>query len=320
MVEIDETTAVGFAAGSVLIALVLCIAMRRHKRGDAAIGWLMLSNLALLAASMGVLGSAALPFALSTAVVIVGAFSGICFAFFAVMKAERQPLPWRLLSVLGLTGFAAQATIAAHTGSVLFLMATSSVLNTGLILYILFTIWRTTRHHGERLAVLLCLPFAAIGAGYLLRLPVILFWPDGGLPLAATLFIIVSLAWAAVLLELAMITLREAQARTRLKAALREAEEATFARTRFLLAISHDLRTPLNGILGLSELMRAQTLGPLPDTYSAYAEEIHRNGSELAELVSDLMVHSSEGGPEDMPAGASDITAAVRQKFGEDAA
>ncbi|MFK7942175.1 MAG: sensor histidine kinase [Paracoccaceae bacterium] len=320
MPTIDSTTAVAFAAGSVVIALVLCVALRRQRNGDAAIGWLMLSNLALLMASTGVLSNGAMPFLVSSAIVIGGAYAGICFAFFAVLRAEAMPLPWRLFGTVGLVGFAAQAIIAAQTGSVLFLMATSSILNTSVTAFIIVNLWRLTRGYGGRTATLVCLPFVAICAGYAARLPVIVIWPDTDLPLAATALIVVAMAWASVILELALIALRETQSRVELKKALEVAEAASTARTRLLLGASHDLRTPLNAILGLSELMRHQTLGPLPDQYSKHAEQIHQSGTELAEMISDLLIHASEGSDKCEAATPLAVDEVVRQKFGEAAA
>ncbi len=63
------------------------------------------------------------------------------------------------------------------------------------------------------------------------------------------------------------------------------AEAASRAKTQFLANMSHEFRTPLNAILGFSELIRDQATGPHAD----YARDIHASGRHLLELVNDLL-------------------------------
>lgn len=57
-----------------------------------------------------------------------------------------------------------------------------------------------------------------------------------------------------------------------------------------LSIISHELRSPLNAILGFSDVMREEVFGPMGNPrYSAYAEDIHRSGRHLLSLVNDLL-------------------------------
>ena len=316
MFRIDPASVVLFAAGSVVIALILCVALRRHKRGDQAIGWLMASNVAMLVASLGLLAISYLGFVLGSATVIGGAYAGISFALFAVLRAEGQVLPWRVIGGVGLAGTGMQAWLAAETGSVPLLMLTSSVLNSSLCLVAIRRVWQLTRGYGDRMAVLLCLPFAAIFTGYAMRLWVVAIWPEGQAPITATILIIVAMSWAAVILELGMIALRETQARVRLNAALEEVKQAHAARTKFLLGLSHEVRTPLNAILGMSELMRAELAGPLPDGYKEQVAQIQENGQDLLLLLSELIDAAGDDAPDASAKQAGDaIDTAVRQKF-----
>ncbi len=70
-------------------------------------------------------------------------------------------------------------------------------------------------------------------------------------------------------------------------------EERIAARTitnRLLTFLSHDLRTPLNGILGFSEIMMSGLLGRLDrNDYEAYARDIHTAGQDLLRLVNGLL-------------------------------
>jgi signal transduction histidine kinase len=76
----------------------------------------------------------------------------------------------------------------------------------------------------------------------------------------------------------------------------RAAEQIT---NRLLTFLSHDLRTPLNGILGFSEIMMNGVLGPLDkDAYEAYARDIHTAGQDLLRLVNGLLdLSHSESAP-----------------------
>ena len=48
-----------------------------------------------------------------------------------------------------------------------------------------------------------------------------------------------------------------------LRAALRQAEIANKMKAAFLAAMSHELKTPLNAVLGFSEIIRDEVLGPV---------------------------------------------------------
>jgi len=72
--------------------------------------------------------------------------------------------------------------------------------------------------------------------------------------------------------------------------ARKRAEEANFAKSRFLATMSHELRTPLNAILGFSEIMRDEVLGPIGnDSYREYSNDIHRSGSHLLKLINEIL-------------------------------
>lgn len=70
----------------------------------------------------------------------------------------------------------------------------------------------------------------------------------------------------------------------------RKAEEANFAKSRFLATMSHELRTPLNAILGFSEVMRDEIMGPIEnDAYRGYVADIHDSGRHLLELINEIL-------------------------------
>jgi PAS domain S-box-containing protein len=70
----------------------------------------------------------------------------------------------------------------------------------------------------------------------------------------------------------------------------REAEEASVRKTRFLAAVSHDIRTPANAISLLAELIRRTASNPamageVPDL----AQELHGSAISLVGLLSDVL-------------------------------
>lgn len=72
--------------------------------------------------------------------------------------------------------------------------------------------------------------------------------------------------------------------------ALAEAERANRAKSEFLATMSHEFRTPLNAILGFSEMLRSQYLGPMgSQSYVDYANDIHNSGEHMLALVNDVL-------------------------------
>ncbi len=70
----------------------------------------------------------------------------------------------------------------------------------------------------------------------------------------------------------------------------RRAEEANFAKSRFLATMSHELRTPLNAIIGFSEVMKSEILGQhAVPTYREYASDIHDSGQHLLKLINEIL-------------------------------
>lgn len=80
------------------------------------------------------------------------------------------------------------------------------------------------------------------------------------------------------------------QAEAALQTALSDTERASQAKTEFLATMSHEFRTPLNAILGFSEILRAQYFGPLGAlNYTEYANDIHESGEHMLALVNDVL-------------------------------
>ena len=93
------------------------------------------------------------------------------------------------------------------------------------------------------------------------------------------------------------------QENERLEAELLAADEANRAKTFFLSNMSHDIRTPLNAIIGYTTL--AEKAGDETEK-SAYLEKIGNAGRQLLDIVNDVLEMSRiesgriEPQPEDM--------------------
>ncbi len=74
-----------------------------------------------------------------------------------------------------------------------------------------------------------------------------------------------------------------------LAAANTQLEETSRHKSEFLANMSHELRTPLSSILGFSELLREQTIGPLNEKQARYIGHIHQSGSHLLHLIRDIL-------------------------------
>jgi histidine kinase len=92
-----------------------------------------------------------------------------------------------------------------------------------------------------------------------------------------------------------------AQRTTELQAALaeaaaaqRRAEEASRAKTKFLNAVNHDIRNPLNGILGYAGLVLENAGDRLPPQQAANLEKMTALGRELLELVQGFIDYTRE--------------------------
>ncbi|HEY5972804.1 MAG TPA: two-component regulator propeller domain-containing protein, partial [Pseudoxanthomonas sp.] len=64
------------------------------------------------------------------------------------------------------------------------------------------------------------------------------------------------------------------------------AEQASLAKTRFLATLGHEVRTPMTGVMGMSELLLAT---PLDEKQRGYAHAIQKAGSHLLRLVNDAL-------------------------------
>ena len=104
-------------------------------------------------------------------------------------------------------------------------------------------------------------------------------WAYAGFVLLATLLV----AWAAIAYR------RRLQRRSAWQLAEHKrqlAEQASEAKSRFLATLGHEVRTPMTGVLGMSELLQS---GSLDTTQRGQVDAIRRAGEHLLRLVNDAL-------------------------------
>lgn len=75
----------------------------------------------------------------------------------------------------------------------------------------------------------------------------------------------------------------------KLEIALKKAEVASLAKTRFLNNMSHDIRTPMNAILGYAQLMEDELKGKeLPET-SEHLKKLRQSGNLLLSIINNVL-------------------------------
>jgi len=82
--------------------------------------------------------------------------------------------------------------------------------------------------------------------------------------------------------ERARLLEREREART-------DAMRANKVKSDFLATMSHEFRTPLNAIVGYSDLLESEIAGPLTPTQRAYLDRVRAGSRQLLALVGDVL-------------------------------
>jgi signal transduction histidine kinase len=82
----------------------------------------------------------------------------------------------------------------------------------------------------------------------------------------------------------------QAQSDHDLREARQHASRADRAKSLFLANMSHEFRTPLNAIIGFSQIMETEIHGPLGDPrYRGYVSDIKESGLHLLQLINDVL-------------------------------
>jgi len=79
------------------------------------------------------------------------------------------------------------------------------------------------------------------------------------------------------------------------------AEVANRTKSEFLTNMSHELKTPLNSIIGFSDLLKEEIAGPLNEKQSRYVQFISSSGKNLLNIINDILdLSKAEAGEDDL--------------------
>ncbi len=116
-------------------------------------------------------------------------------------------------------------------------------------------------------------------------------------------------AQADAIVTSAMLVSELEHTREELRAAAREAEGASRAKSAFVANMSHELRTPLNAIIGYSELLIEQAQGQDLAWAQTDLARIRQAGQHLLSLVNDVLdISKIEAGREELDVEAFPLT------------
>ncbi|MBI1244145.1 MAG: CBS domain-containing protein [Alphaproteobacteria bacterium] len=120
-------------------------------------------------------------------------------------------------------------------------------------------------------------------------------------------------------------SLRESEAMNgRLAEALAQSESEGQLKSKFLANLSHEFRTPLNAIIGFSDIMAREISGPLNGPYRDYVNDILASGQHLLSVINDLLdlakIESGDIRPSPEPVDAADAIDVALKLVVDDAA
>lgn len=118
-----------------------------------------------------------------------------------------------------------------------------------------------------------------------------------------------------IILQVIRVIVYHIRQNERLKAALEEAQKANEAKTIFLSNMSHDIRTPMNAIIGYTRLAKAEN-ATLPEIRT-YLDKIDGSSQHLLALINDVLEMSRiESGKMELEEVSCDLTSIMNELQG----
>jgi two-component system, chemotaxis family, CheB/CheR fusion protein len=104
------------------------------------------------------------------------------------------------------------------------------------------------------------------------------------------------------------------EAREEAEKARDEAEKASLAKSQFLATMSHELRAPLNGVIGLADLLETEVLGPMTGRQKESLSRIRRSAWHLVRIIDEILDYArSETGKTEVQRERVSVTEVARE-------
>jgi signal transduction histidine kinase/DNA-binding response OmpR family regulator len=111
----------------------------------------------------------------------------------------------------------------------------------------------------------------------------------------------------------AALTIEHALLNERARQQAEDLERAMTERSRFFASLSHELRTPINAVIGYNHLLQEQIFGELSEKQSNALEKANRSAQHLLELVDDILdISKIEAGKMEISPEPVDLAALAR--------
>ena len=111
----------------------------------------------------------------------------------------------------------------------------------------------------------------------------------------------------------AAIAIEHALLNDRARRQARDLERAMTERSRFFASLSHELRTPINAVIGYNHLLQEQIFGELSERQHEALEKANRSAQHLLELIDDILdISKIEAGKLEVFPEPVDLAALVR--------
>jgi signal transduction histidine kinase len=302
-----RTLLVVHSAVSVTLAVLMIVFWLAHRSTPGLAQWTLGIALIGLGTLLGSLRGS-IPDFPSIVVANVAGLIGLAGFWNGIRLFHGQPARWAgaALVAVGMTAFLTYQTYVVDD-VIRRMIAVSVVLSAGCLLCA-YELIRRPAAKSRGLAMLAAVLFGAVSVTLAVRaVSAIVSPPEPTLYAASAaqgahflvslvckiLFVVVALMMALQRLQ------REVETRNaELEVARARAEDASRAKSEFLATMSHEFRTPLNAIIGFSDVQYREMFGPLGDArYREYAAHIRTSGTHLLDLITSILdISKAEAG------------------------
>jgi signal transduction histidine kinase/ActR/RegA family two-component response regulator len=280
---VDQPTLLVSAATSIGLCTALLVFARPRRPELDALGWwavamaLGTAGLVLMAAPLPVFVSRDLAKAL---LLLSGPASWTAARVFC-----REP-PRPVIAAAGAVVWLGACRIPAFDASVAAQMTLTCAIGSAYTLATALALRhpQAARLHAQSLAFALLLFHAAL---YAIRAGLAATGWDGGMQEALVTILLLEAPLHTIGMAFVLVLMTRERAEQATAASLAEARQAADARRRFLAHMSHEVRTPLNGLLGLAQVLRRDPT--LRADQRQHVETMEAAGRHLLAIVNDAI-------------------------------